>query len=167
MYRQFHGDYDLNQRLDEILRTKYFPNYNYKGVFIEIGSFDPILISNSYHFEKNNWDVYCFEANTQLINRLKQERKNVYNYAVYNEDKESVDFNVVLSSGWTAGFSALEIDEKYIKEISKKHTSEFPITKISVEQKTLNTILANELNHIKQIDILNKLTFTKLTFKKS
>jgi len=154
MYTQFHGDYDLNQRLDEILRTRYFPNYEYKGTFIEIGSFDPILISNSYHFEKNNWDVYCFEANTQLIDRLKQERNNVYNYAVYNEDKPSVEFNVVLSSGWTAGFSALEIDEEHIKKIARNHNSDFPITKIRIEQKTLNTLLENELKHIKQIDVL-------------
>ena len=37
MYSSFHGDFDLNQQLDEILRTRYFPNYDYKGVFIEIG----------------------------------------------------------------------------------------------------------------------------------
>jgi FkbM family methyltransferase len=154
MYSSFHGDFDLNQQLDEILRTRYFPNYDYKGVFIEIGAYDPIIISNSYHFEKNDWDVYCFEANTQLIDRLKEERKNVYNYAVYNEDKPCVEFNVVLSNGWTAGFSAVEIDEPHIKNISALHNQEFPITKIKVEQKTLNTLLETELKHIKQIDIL-------------
>ena len=141
MYSSFHGDFDLNQQLDEILRTRYFPNYDYKGVFIEIGAYDPIIISNSYHFEKNDWDVYCFEANTQLIDRLKEERKNVYNYAVYNEDNPCVEFNVVLSNGWTAGFSAVEIDEPHIKNISALHNQEFPITKIKVEQKTLNTLL--------------------------
>jgi FkbM family methyltransferase len=154
MYNQFHGDSDNNYQLDYILRNRYFPDYNYKGTFIEIGSFDPILISNSYHFEKNGWDVFCFEANTQLIQRLKEERKNVYNYAVYDVDKPSVEFNVVLSSGWTAGFSAVEIDEDHIKNIAKKHDCEFPITKICVQQKTLNTILENELKHVNQIDIL-------------
>jgi FkbM family methyltransferase len=156
MYTNFHGETDGygNQSLDAILRNKYFPDYDYKGVFIEIGSFDPILISNSYHFEKNGWDVYCFEANTQLIDRLKEERKNVYNYAVYDEDNPSVEFNVVLSSGWTAGFSAIEIDEKHIQNVAKSNHTEFPITKIKVEQKKLNTILENELKHITKIDVL-------------
>jgi len=68
MYTNFHGEKDISHlHLDEILRTKYFPDYDYKGVFIEVGSFDPIVISNSFHFEKNGWDVYCFEANTLLM----------------------------------------------------------------------------------------------------
>ena len=154
MYSEYHGDLDDGSSLDKILRTKYFPDYNYKGTFIEVGSFDPILISNSYHFERNGWEVYCFEANTQLIDRLKEERKHVYNYALCDEDKPEVEFNIVLSNGWTAGFSALDIDEEHIKNIEKNYDHEFIITKIKVEQKTLNTILANELKHITKIDVL-------------
>lgn len=154
MYTIFHGDIDSQKSLDSILRNKYFPDYDYKGIFIEIGAFDPILISNSYHFERNGWEVHCFEANTQLIDHLKEHRKNVYNYAVYDTDKPVVEFNVVLSSGWTAGFSAIEIDELHIKSVAKNLKTEFPITKINVEQKTLNTLLETELKHIKHIDIL-------------
>ena len=160
MYTTFHGECDGNNQigfkhtLDNILRTKYFPDYNYKGVFIEIGAFDPIIISNSYHFEKNGWEVFCFEANTQLITRLKEERKNVYNYAVYDIDKPLVEFNVVLSNNWTAGFSAIEIDEQHIKNIAKNYHTDFPITKIQVEQKTLNTILQTDLKQISKIDVL-------------
>jgi FkbM family methyltransferase len=153
-YTEFHGDLDNGVRLDEVLRNRYFKDYEYKGVIVEIGAYDPILISNSYHFEKNGWNVYCFEANTQLIPRLKEYRRNVYNYAVYDEDKESVEFNVVTSSGWTAGFSAVEIDEEHIKMVAHNNNTEFPITKIQVEQKTLNSILENELKYLTQIDVL-------------
>lgn len=50
-YTQFHGEFLNNINVDNILRT-YFPDYNYKGVFLDVGSFEPIRISNSYHFEK-------------------------------------------------------------------------------------------------------------------
>ena len=154
MYSEYHGDLDCGLSLDKILRTKYFPDYNYKGTFIEVGSFDPIIISNSYHFERNGWEVYCFEANTKLIDRLREERKYVYNYALCDEDKPEVEFNVVLSNGWTAGFSAIDIDEEHIKNIEKNYDHEFMITKIRVEQRTLNSILANELKHLTKIDVL-------------
>ena len=69
MYFKFHGENQQGKCVDETLR-EYFPNYNYKGIFLDIGAYEPINISNSYHFEKNDWDVYCFEANTLLIDLL-------------------------------------------------------------------------------------------------
>ena len=149
-YTQFHGEFLNNINVDNILRT-YFPDYNYKGVFLDVGSFEPIRISNSYHFEKNDWDVYCFEANTDSIPLLKLHRKNVFNYAIYDTDKEETIFNVVLSNGWTAGFSAVELSDD-IANVFK--TNDKKITQIKVPQKTLNTILQTELTHVTNIDIL-------------
>ena len=149
-YKQFHGEVLENISVDAILRS-YFSDYSYKGVFLDVGAFEPIRISNSYHFEKNNWDVYCFEANTNGIPLLKQHRKNVFNYAIYDTNKDEVEFNVVESNGWTAGFSAIELSEE-ISNIFKCNTKK--ITQIRVPQKTLNTILETELSHITNIDIL-------------
>lgn len=149
-YYQFHGECLENVNVDAVLRN-YFPDYNYKGVFLDVGAFEPIRISNSYHFEKNGWDVYCFEANSESIPLLKNHRKNVYNYAIYDEDKNDIEFNVVESSGWTAGFSAIELSE----EISNAFPCDNKIiTKITVNQRKLNTILDNELNNVNKIDIL-------------
>jgi hypothetical protein len=114
MYTLFHGEIYNNKAVDSVLRD-YFPDYNYKGVFFDIGAFEPIRISNSYHFERNSWECYCFEANTQGIPLLKEHRKNVFNYAISNEDKLEVTFNIVLTNGWTAGFSAININEEYKK----------------------------------------------------
>jgi FkbM family methyltransferase len=149
-YSDFHGEILGNTHTDAVLRS-YFPDYNYKGIFIDIGAFEPIRISNSYHFEKNGWDVYCFEANTNGIPFLKQFRKNVFNYAIYNDDKDSTTFNVVESNGWTAGFSAIELDSN-IANVFKCENKK--ITVINVPQKCLNTILNNELSNVTHIDIL-------------
>jgi FkbM family methyltransferase len=149
-YYLFHGEKLENQYVDKILRG-YFPDYNYKGIFIDIGAFEPIRISNSYHFEKNGWDCFLFEANTDGIPLLNKHRKNVFNYAIYDEDKDEVEFNVVKSNGWTAGFSALELSE----EISKIFVcNDKEIKKINIKQRTLNTILTTELSFINNIDIL-------------
>jgi len=149
-YTQFHGEILENRHVDAILRN-YFPDYNYKGVFVDVGAFEPIRISNSYHFEKNNWDVYCFEANSNSIPLLKQYRKNVFNYAIYDKDEDNVEFNVVESNGWTAGFSAIELSDE-ISNIFKCDNK--IITKITVNQRTLNSLLQTELNNVKNIDIL-------------
>ena len=151
-YTEFHGEFIQGICVDDVLRN-YFPDYNYKGIFFDVGAFEPVRISNSYHFEKNGWDVYCFEANTNLIPLLKLHRKNIFNYAIYDENKEEVEFNIVESGidNWTAGFSAIELNEDISKVfpcVNKK------ITTIKIPQKTLNHILETELNNVKNIDIL-------------
>ena len=72
---KYYGDYlkSVGKYLDEIIKD-YFPK-NYTGIFFDIGAYDPIKISNSYHFELNGWDTYCFEANPNLIHNLKKVRK--------------------------------------------------------------------------------------------
>jgi hypothetical protein len=50
-YNNFHGEVQHGKFVDETLR-EYFPDYNYKGIFLDIGAYEPINISNSYHFEK-------------------------------------------------------------------------------------------------------------------
>ena len=154
-YESFHGELLDKQYVDEVIRS-YFPDYNYKGVFIDIGAFEPIKISNSYHFEKNGWDVRCFEANTNLIPELEKHRKNVYNIALYDEYKPSISFNVVESNGWTAGFSAIELDDKLFKgfKFRKRNAN---ITTVTVEQRTLNSYLENEL-----LEIANKIDVVQL-----
>lgn len=155
MYNSFHGEIKGGKYVDEVLR-EYFPNYSYKGVFLDIGAYEPINISNSYHFEKNDWDVYCFEANTMLIDKLKKERKNVYNYAIYDESKSNIEFNVV-KDGWgggsgTAGISAIELSPQYLERFYNGGER----IKINVEQKTMNDLLENVVRlKTNEIDIVS------------
>ena len=160
MYSSFHGEGGVQhggKHVDETIR-EYFPDYNYKGVFFEVGAWEPITINNSYHFERNGWDCYLFEANTALIPHLKEHRKNVFNYAIANRDKESVSFNVVVTSqfvpshpNWTASFSAIHIAEEHKNVFGFWPTS---VTQISVPQRSLNTIIATEIPALKKIDVL-------------
>lgn len=158
---KYYGDYldTAGKYLDEIIKD-YFPK-NYTGVFFDIGAYDPIIISNSYHFELNGWDTYLFEANTNLINKLKNVRKNVFNYAIADTNKESTEFNIVYqnenNNSWNkvASFSSLDLTyfsmPCYQPFLNKK---QYRIEKIKVEQRSLNSLLENELKSINNIDVL-------------
>ncbi len=155
MYKEFHGEVQQGKPVDMTLR-EYFPNFNYKGTFLDVGAYEPINISNSYHFEKNGWDVHCFEANTLLIDELKKYRKNVYNYAIYDIDKDDVEFTAVKAGygggSGMGGISAVELSEDYLKTFG----SSAERIKMNVEQKTLNTVLKNIINdETEDIDIVS------------
>lgn len=154
MYKNFHGEFHENTHVDQDIRM-YFPDYSYKGIFLDIGAFEPINISNSYHFERNGWEVHCFEANPNLIPNLKKYRKNVHNYALYNENKNSITFNVFKGYGGgsnVAGLSAVEIDKTHY-EIHKHGVTEYYT--VQSTQRTLDSVLEIELNHIKTIDVIS------------
>jgi FkbM family methyltransferase len=150
-YNKFHGEIHNNQNVDEILRS-YFPDYKYKGVFFEIGAYHPIEISNSYHFEKNGWDCYCFEANPNLIPELKKYRKNVFNYAISNENKDDINFQICLQDMKTCSFSAIEISEDYKNHFFYDPTE---IINVTVNQRTINSIIENEIQNLDKIDIVS------------
>ena len=156
-YTKLHGEIYENKPVDLILRH-YFPDPEKTGVFFDVGAFDPIRISNSYHFEQNGWDCYCFEANSNLIPLLKSKRKNVYNYAIANENKDNISFNIVHTdwdngNDWTGSFSAINISEDHQKEWPLPHNHTVEV--INVPQKTLNTIIETEIPEVKSIDILS------------
>lgn len=151
-YTEFHGEIQNGKYIDQTLR-EYFNDYNYKGIIFDIGAFEPIRISNTYHFEKNGWTCYCFEANPQGIPLLKEHRKNVFNFAIAEEDKDMITFNVVTTSGWTAGFSAINVSDDY-----KNIFGDFPddaVTKVSVPQRTLNSIINEYIPDLTHIDIMS------------
>ena len=156
-YKTFHGEFIQSRYVDQVLR-EYFPDYSYKGVFFDIGAYEPINISNSYHFEKNGWDTYCFEANTDRIEELKEHRKNVYNFAISDSNKDDISFNVVYSiwggGSFTAGLSAIDIDPQYLQKFRGGIKE---MKKIVVHQRTLDTIIDENIGSekIKQIDILS------------
>lgn len=149
-YEEFHGEVQQGIAVDAVLAS-YFPA-DYKGVFFDIGAYESISLSNSYHFEMNKWDVHCFEANIFLIDELKSKRKNIYNYAISYENKDMVEFNVVKGVWGMAGISAINLDPDYMRTYSE---GIHEIIKIQVPQKTLNSIIETEISYISEIDIMS------------
>lgn len=151
-YNLFHGEIvDETPPADEVLRS-YFPNYTYKGTIIEVGAYHPIILSNSYHFEKNRWNAYCIEANHLEFGEFKS-RQHALNYACSDKDEDDVPFTVVTSSGWTAGFSSLEVDYKVVNHFGG-HKVIQQLNNIKVKTRKLDTLLSEFMPEVTKIDIL-------------
>lgn len=149
----FFGEKYNNKHVDEIL-YEYFPDPTYKGVFFDVGAFEPITISNSHYFYLNGWRVYCFEANPDKIPLLRENRQHVFHYAISDTDSnEPLPFEVADLDGWTASYSAITISNDYKKIFgwNDKHI----VRTIHVQQKTLNTIIQEEIKDLDTIDIMS------------
>lgn len=151
----FYGEIHNGKYVDEELR-EYFPDYNYKGIFFDVGAYHPIEISNSNHFYENGWNVYSFEAIPENSDRLKlfRDSDKVFNYAISCDDKDEIDFQVVETKpGFTASFSSIDVNDEYknIFGFDDKWLSK----KIKINQRCLNTIIKEYIPELNRIDILS------------
>ena len=104
--------------------SNFFDN-NYKGVCIDVGSYDGITCSNTYYFENKGWNSLCIESIPEYFTICNTIRKHTINCCVSNYDKNNIDF---------------------IKDNN--------IEKISVQVKSLNTIFQEE-HISKNIDFIS------------
>jgi len=84
---------------------------------------------------------------------LKEHRANVFNYAISDCDKDEITFHVVGKSEWTASYSAINISEEY-KQIFGDIDPNL-ISKVTVPQKSLNSIIQSEIPTLERIDIMS------------
>lgn len=154
MSTEFFGEKHGGLSVDEVLRD-YFPDYSYKGVFFDVGAFEPITISNSHHFHLNGWQVYCFEANPDKIPLLRQHRDHVFHYAITDKDSEEpMAFENVTRDGWTASYSAIKVSDKY-KRIFPWDDRVQKVEIFHVHRRRLDTVIRDEIPGLTHIDILS------------
>lgn len=137
---------------DKYIREKYFPDYTYKGVFVDVGAGPPSFISNSKHFRMYGWRTICIEPNPKFVQQHIENLSEVYEYACSDEEGSSkfvVNYN---NDHWYndendgVSFSGLSI--KY-DGVPEHNTQEI----INVKKLKLNTILQS--HNIQKIDILS------------
>jgi len=153
------------------------------GVFVDVGAYDGIDISNTYHFEKDlNWTGICIEPSPQSFELLKQNRSCIIENCAISDIEKEIDFINV--TGWGASGSAFnDTNTKIldtIKEMVKVHGGTYEIIKIPAYR--LETILykynirivdycsidveGHELNVIKSIN-WNKFYIKYITIENS
>lgn len=136
---------------DKYIRETFFPDFNYKGLMIEVGAGPTTFYSMSKHFRENGWRCICVEPNPKFVEAHKLEGNEIYQYACSYEEKKS-KFKIVDSKNWGAkneGISYSAIDIKY--DILQFKT--YDISEIDVEVIKLDTLL-NKLG-ITNIDFLS------------
>lgn len=59
---------------DKYIAENVFPGKR-NGYFVDIGAYDGVHCSNTYHFEQNGWRGMCFEPNPDIFKKLRENRK--------------------------------------------------------------------------------------------
>jgi len=152
----FHSKKKLNYyaefETDKYIRENFFPDFNYSGIFVEVGAGPPEFISNSKHFRDIGWRTICVEPNPKFVKQHKEFGSEVYQYACSDQDGKSnfvINYN---NDSWYShendgvSFSSLEI--RY-DGVPSHNTQEI----IEVEKIKLNTLL--EKINVEKIDVLS------------
>lgn len=147
----------MNQ-IEILLNEKNLKNKN-DGVFIDIGAFDGIHYSNTFLLEERGWKGLCIEPDPEQYKKLVKNRKCIcLPYAIDNKEGIS-EFLVIKEKGYRSGLVS-----NYTNDLEKKLSSLFgknykknqnKCEIISVETKTINSILDTYLSGIFKIDVLN------------
>ena len=150
------NNYYAEFETDKYIREKFFLDYSYKGIMVEVGAGPPEVLSMSKHFRENGWRCICIEPNPNFVKRHKDIGNEIYQYAC-GDIEDMQNFEIAWSDKTNSlyngiSFSALKVNEDYI---TKYHTTreDINIETITVEVKKLNTIL--EYLKIDHIDFLS------------
>lgn len=131
--------YYAEGKLDKFIREKYFPDFDFKGVMIEVGAGTPEHISVSKHFRDTGWRCICVEPNPKFVDAHTKKGNEIYQYACSNENKLG-EFTIVNIPTWhkneNDGLSCSAIHPKY------SIPPEAKVEKIEVEIITLSTLLS-------------------------
>jgi len=105
---------------DKVLREKYFPDFEYRGVMVEVGGGTPDFLSMSKHFKDSGWRTVVIEPNPVFAKLHRDCGNEIYQYACSFEDRSDVPFTVVSQNVEAYGgivtdhaFSSLELKSGY------------------------------------------------------
>lgn len=136
---------------DKYLSDKLFQNVN-NGVCIEVGAYDGVSLSNTYHFEQKGWRALCIEPIEVAFEKCKQARKECYKYCIADKDEKERTFTIFHLPGENlCAISSLEPDERLIESHKNMIGS---TSTVSVEVRSLNSLLS-EIDFPKNIDFIS------------
>jgi len=151
---KYYAEFDT----DKIIREKYFSDFDYKGVIVEVGGATPEFLSMSKHFKDNGWRSIIIEPNPSFAKQHREYGNEVYEFACSYEDRDG-EFTIVKQQVNAYGgvvtdhsFSAIDVKEEYLKGTNFS-LNESNSEKINVKIRKLDSILS-DIN-IKYVDILS------------
>lgn len=142
------------QHGEDVIIRQFFPE-GYKGVCIDVGAVDGILMSNTFSFEKDGWFCICCEANPTMYESLKMNRLEAVHGAIGSQDLLEGEFTIVnltAQDGNETAVSAITIDERLLRQHEFLNPE---IRKVNVPMYTLDTVLL-------KYPALNKIDFLSI-----
>lgn len=155
MTNKYYAELGTNKKI----REQYFPDFDYKGVIVEVGGATPDFLSMSKHFKDNGWRSIIVEPNPTFAQMHRDAGNEIYEYACDAQNEDNRDFTIFHQSAAFEGgivtdqsFSALKIKEEYLKQ-THVTVNDSNSTNIKVNVRRLDYIL--DLANVKKIDILS------------
>jgi FkbM family methyltransferase len=142
---------------DRFLREKLFPDWSYRGVFLEVGAADPVALSVSNHFRRNGWRVIAVEPNPIFCERFRRRGLPVLEYAASNVNKDDVDFEIYESLHGTPAPNPTHVGVGMAFSslgLRQPRGDNYPKKVIKVKVRRLDTILARHCPNLKKIDLV-------------
>jgi FkbM family methyltransferase len=123
--------------------------FKQKGVFIEIGAYNGVSLSNSVFFEQLGWSGLLVEANPDLAEMCRNSRPNavVAQAAVGLRDSGEVVFSMVRGGLGLDTLSFTSTDDRQRARIAAKGGS---IEQVAVPARTLSSLVAE--HGLKEVD---------------
>lgn len=140
------AEYYCENSVDRHIRANYFPDFEYKGIMVEVGGGHPTLFSSSKHWKDSGWRCIIFEPNPFLYDLHLKDGSEAYNLACGEKIENDVDFEIVPEAWHGMSYSSFKVKYDFINP-------EFEVQKIKVNAVTLNSFF-NEKN-IQHVDILS------------
>ena len=152
--KTFHGE----KNIDEQIRNAFFPDYSYRGVFVDVGAAGPEFLSMSLHFRENGWRVIGIEPNPEFCKLHQEKGYEILQYACGDHDEDDVEFFVVNSKG--AAYNGGKVSYESFSSLGLKNSyaglkKDIDQQKITVQLRRLDTILETHAPDVKEIDIIS------------
>lgn len=122
-----------------------------RGVCVEVGAYDGISMSNTFHFEKLGWRCLCIEPVESSFINCKKNRADALQYCISDADKPDQELTVFALNTNLSAITSLQPDPRLIE--SHKHLIT-DVIKQTVKVRSLTSIL-NELNFPTDIDFIS------------
>lgn len=140
---------------DKLIRENYFPDYDYKGVIVEVGAATPTFLSFTKHFRDNGWRAIHIEPNPYFVKKHMSAGTEIYEYACSYEDKDNVDFIVVTvqetereDTITNHSFSSLGVKDEYVT-LTGDYYDRLQKNIIKVKVRKLDSIFEElKINHV-------------------
>lgn len=156
-YFNFHG-HGSEVWPDKVIRDRYFPDYDYRGIYLDVGAAGPVTMSNSYHFRMNGWEIIAVEPNPNFCKEHRDMGFDVVECAVAETSASLAPFTIctqIPASGsalgdesrdWAAEWEGYSNDVPLLVSTPKRV--------IPVPVLTLNKVLGL-YPEVKSIDVLD------------
>ena len=150
---------NINKYYGQFLEDKIIEEYfddDYIGGCIDIGSIDGINMNNTKYFEDKGWYNLCVEPNPDFFKDLKNNRKNVIDFAISNFNEDLIDFTAVSfddNQQNELSISSLNIDNRLVERFVKAGCN-LKYRNIKVSVRTLDYCIENYYK-CEKIDFIN------------